>query len=185
MAVQGPKDQGAVWEYVAEENAQSSVNAGMANASGTFIANYTDAESVERLVPYIENVQKPIAEHEQVVGVIVAVGGKVESMDVFESTPLFKKLWPKLLKSYALDAANAPGDEQEKAKPATRDDAEAFLAKVISAEVKESSTEGNVAMTTRSTDEVVSFSAADADGDESPMGMGGFGGAVHSSGFAK
>ena len=43
---------------------------------------------------------------------IVAVNGRFEQIDVFESTPLFNKLWPKLLKSYALDAANTNGDSQ-------------------------------------------------------------------------
>jgi hypothetical protein len=38
---------------------------------------------------------------------VVAVNGKVESLDVFQSTPQFRNLWPKLLKSYALDAAHA------------------------------------------------------------------------------
>ena len=45
------------------------------------------------------------------VGVIVAVSGEMHSLDVFESTPLFQKLWPKLLKSYALDAANNASDD--------------------------------------------------------------------------
>jgi hypothetical protein len=35
----------------------------------------------------------------------------MEMVDVYESTPLFKKLWPKLLKGYALDAIAVTGDE--------------------------------------------------------------------------
>jgi hypothetical protein len=184
MAVQESKDQGDVWENVAEENAASNPDGAAPNASGTFAANYVAAKSVQRLVPYIEKVQKPVAEHQQVVGVIVAVDGKVETMDVFESTPLFKKLWPKLLKSYALDAANARSEKKKDAKPCTRKDAREFLVKVLDAEVKESSTEGSVVITTRSTDEVVSFSACNASPSEGGA-AGGFGGMLHSSGFSK
>jgi hypothetical protein len=39
---------------------------------------------------------KPIDTHPSVIGVIVAVHGNVETVDVFESTPLFRQLRPKL-----------------------------------------------------------------------------------------
>jgi hypothetical protein len=35
----------------------------------------------------------------------------MDALEVFESTPLFRQLWSKLRKSYALDAANAEADE--------------------------------------------------------------------------
>src|SRR5437762_1591989 len=94
LAVQKDKDQQKVWDEVAKQNAKNSVE----TASGTFTANYSEADSIDRLTPFLEELLKPIDETDNVVGVIVAVNGQVASMDVFASTPLFRKLWPKLLK---------------------------------------------------------------------------------------
>ena len=69
--------------------------------------------------PYLDHLQRPVADLEQPVGILVAINGKIESIDVFESTPLFLKLWPKLLKSYALDAANSREESDEKPQECT------------------------------------------------------------------
>jgi hypothetical protein len=114
-------------------------------ASGTFAENYADTESVERLKPYITRIQTPIDETANILGVIVSVNGKVESMDVFESTPLFRKLWPKLLKSYALDASNADVDEQS-TRVATRDDALSFLRETAKAQATKTDSESVLAL---------------------------------------
>jgi hypothetical protein len=108
LAVQQSGDQGEVWNKVALANAESGVNP----QSGAFTHNYVEQKAVQRLEPYLEALQRPVADTKNVVGVVAAVNGKLETIDVFESTPLFKKLWPKLLKSYALDAANS-GPEPE------------------------------------------------------------------------
>lgn len=121
----------------------------------------------------------------------MAVNGKVESMDVFESTPLFRQLWPKLLKSYALDAMNAERDthDPQNLPASTQDDAKQFLTKTFTAGESESKTSKNTRATTRDSDDVVSFSfhehrAAPAEA-AGGFGGGGFGGGVHTSGFSK
>jgi len=136
------------------------------------------------------------------VGVIVAINGKADSMDVFQSTPLFQKLWPKLLKSYAFDATNATGDDQNVA-ACTVDDAKEFMKTATSAQADAKQGE-NGTVTARRGEETVCFSlhdrrsmAADANGGGFGMG-GGIGGgmaggeaaddlsaAVHTSGFKK
>src|SRR5262245_36283166 len=91
LAVQRGDGQVKVWDEVESANARSNVEA----ATGTFTANYSDVELLERLRPYMDHLRDPITETDNVVGVIVAVNGEMESMDVFQSTPLFRKLWPK------------------------------------------------------------------------------------------
>ena len=190
MAVQGEKNQGQVWNRVAQTNRQSQAS----SSSGAFTANYASAATLERLEPYVESVRSSIANRPQIVGVLVAVNGRIESLDVFESTPLFEQLWPKLLKSYALDAANAsqPGAD----KTCSIDDARAFLAKALAAQVASTETNQGLVTSTRDTKDFICFSAHDqsasqagsarAAGTGAGMGMrGSFGGAVHTSGFAK
>lgn len=176
VAVQHLQSQGEVWDKVAAENAKSGVQL----EPGTFSGNYVESDSVARLNPYLEKLQTPVADLPQVVGVVVAVNGKVESMDVFGSTPLFKKLWPKLLKSYALDAANAAPQENA-AVTCPRAAACQFYEEAVAANVEQSEVEGGLVVTKRSSDSALIFSAADS--AESMGGCGGFGG-VHAAAFA-
>jgi hypothetical protein len=50
---------------------------------------------------------------ERVVGVIVAYGGEVAWSDIFASSELFDAYWPKLLRSYAVEALTRPAAEEK------------------------------------------------------------------------
>lgn len=189
VAVQKGDGQGKVWEEVSNANAKS----GVKSKSGAFTGNYAESKVVKQLRPYTDQLVQPVLKTENVVGAIVAVNGKVESMDIFESTPLFKKLWPKLLKSYSLDALNA-ADEKAAPKPCSRTDAMAFLQETAQAGSKKSDTKKGITSTQHENDKVLLFSAHElrdkrnaeaSSGLGGGMGGGGFGGAIHSSGFAK
>jgi hypothetical protein len=186
LAVQSDKNQAAVWDKVQQANHQS----GLAPISGAFTANYTDADSLKRLEPYLQHLQAPIADQEQIVGVLVAINGKIESIDVFESTPLFRKIWPKLLKSYSLDAVNSFEDSTKQPAECTRDAAVAFFGEALKANVASSDTEQGMGLVKRDGQHVLSFtshvdSAAAPAAAGGAGGMGGMGGGVHFSGFAK
>jgi hypothetical protein len=60
---------------------------------------------------------------EHVVGVIVAFGGEVAWSDIFASSQLFDAYWPKLLRSYAVEALTRPATREK----VTFDDARDFL----------------------------------------------------------
>ncbi len=60
---------------------------------------------------------------ERVVGVVVAFGREVAWSDVFASSELFDSYWPKLLRSYVVEAMTRPGVRQT----AALDDARDFL----------------------------------------------------------
>ena len=108
LTVQADQDQSGVWDSVSQVISQTQAT----TESGAFTANYADSEVAGRLDPYVAAMQEAIAQTPRVVGVIVAVNGEIQAADTFESTPLFRKLWPKLLKSYALDAT-LDGDQSE------------------------------------------------------------------------
>jgi ARG and Rhodanese-Phosphatase-superfamily-associated Protein domain len=201
LAVQAGEGQAKVWEEVATQNAKADVS----SETGTFVRNYSEPESLERLAPYLKQLEGPIGESPNVVGVIVAVNGEIESMDVFESTPLFKKLWPKLLKSYALDAANARPAEgaaqaaEGDAKVATVDDARRFLRDIASAKKEQGDSKGDLERSRGESDDALLFTVHERKTGPGPAaaiggmggtrmgGMGGgfFGEAVHSAGYSK
>jgi len=60
---------------------------------------------------------------EHVVGVVVAYGDEVAWSDAFVSSQLFETYWPKLLRSYAVEALTRPGQVQK----VSLDDAHDFL----------------------------------------------------------
>ena len=60
---------------------------------------------------------------ERVVGVVVAFGGEVAWSDIFASSQLFQNYWPKLLRSYAIEALTRPGTRET----ASLDSAREFL----------------------------------------------------------
>lgn len=60
---------------------------------------------------------------EHVVGVVIAYGDEVAWSDVFASSQLFETYWPKLLRSYAVEALTRPAQAQK----VSLDDARDFL----------------------------------------------------------
>ncbi len=92
LAVVASQSQEKVWSEVAQMNESNNVQP----HSGAFIANYADAQAVARLEPYVKELHGLAEDAENVVGVnvvgvIVAINGEIQTMDVFESTPLFRR----------------------------------------------------------------------------------------------
>jgi hypothetical protein len=70
---------------------------------------------------------------ERVVGVVVAYGGEVAWGDIFASGDLFDHYWPKLLRSYAVEAVARPTLRET----ASADDARGFLRRLKGRETQE------------------------------------------------
>ena len=183
LAVQAGEGQQKVWDEVAKANGASGVNW----SSGAFTANYIDAEVLKRLKPYQEGLSDAVSKQDRVVGVVVAINGKIETVDVFESTPLFLKLWPQLLKSYALDALHV--DEATDAKKiVSPSDAEAFLVSVLQDQNTQSGkTAAGLVVSRHETLDRISFSAGAMGGMGGGMriSVGEPAGPVHAAGYAK
>jgi hypothetical protein len=60
---------------------------------------------------------------EHLVGVVIAYGGEVAWSDIFASNALFERYWPKLLRSYSVEALTRPGSKEQ----ASLADAREFL----------------------------------------------------------
>jgi hypothetical protein len=70
---------------------------------------------------------------ERAVGVVVAYGGEVAWSDIFASGDLFEHYWPKLLRSYAVEAVARPSLRET----ASIDDARGFLRRLNGREIQE------------------------------------------------
>jgi hypothetical protein len=136
----GDKDQSQVWAEVRKQ--QQSMTAEVAQASPTApmaqalrsTSSYAVVMENQDVKQKVDEVAKPIERDYQsvikqlrdrnAVGVVVAVNGRVIWSDVFASTELLEKYWPKLVRSYASEAVATPVKGGE----ATLEQAESFLA---------------------------------------------------------
>jgi hypothetical protein len=131
----GAKDQQQVWDSVRRSQsamAESVEVTGAAPAvnSTTSYARVMDNKEVQKQVdavaePVRRNYESVIRQlrDKNAVGVVVAVNGEIVWADIFASTQLLQKYWPKLARSYATEAVvtRAKGGE------ASSKDAQKFL----------------------------------------------------------
>ncbi len=109
-------DQGEVWQEVTRKiHATGSL-------SGTAALHDVYSQTENKLEGYLNAFQSlPDAE-----GVIISINGKVVGADVFDHAETLHILWPKLLRSYALDALEHSA-EQATEPPSPSDDVGQFL----------------------------------------------------------
>jgi len=139
----GDKDQAEVWAEVRKQ--QQSMTVEVAAAPTASPASAQEIQSTSSYARVMENkdvkekvdeIAAPIQQNyeslirqlrdRKAVGVVVAVNGRIIWADVFASTELLERYWPKLVRSYASEAVvtRAKGGEVSPAQ------AEAFLADV-------------------------------------------------------
>ena len=109
-AAQDKKAQGEVWSEVSKNNAKL----GTANGTDTYQEVYSSKRVGAQMDDYLRALEREVLQP-GVVGVVVARNGKPVWADVFASQRLFAAYWPKLLKSYVVDAL---GDDTSDKRPA-------------------------------------------------------------------
>jgi hypothetical protein len=132
----GDKNQGEVWAEVRKQREEiagdMAANAPMADQISR-TTSYAKVMETEEVKQRVDAVAKPIEQNYQslirqlrdrhAVGVVVAVNGRIIWADVFASTDLLEKYWPKLVRSYASEAVVTRAKEVE----VTMNRAQAFL----------------------------------------------------------
>jgi hypothetical protein len=93
------KSQSEVWAKVGD----TAISAGVNSSTGTLAGVYQDVRVTKDLDRYARELSDKLV-GKNVVGVIVIANGKPLAADIFASPALFQSYWPKLLKSYALEA---------------------------------------------------------------------------------
>jgi hypothetical protein len=119
----GDKDQGEVWAEVRKQQQAMTVevqNAEVQTAPSAVAGEITETSSYAKVMEngavreQVDAVAKPIEQNyesvihqlrdRKAVGVVVAVNGRIIWADIFASTDLLEKYWPKLVRSYASEA---------------------------------------------------------------------------------
>jgi hypothetical protein len=109
------KDQGQVWAEVGKSREALSMRVPAPSAPAVMgTSSYARVMQNEEVKEQVDSVAEPIRRNYQsliqqlrdqnAVGVVVAVNGEMVWADIFASTNLLEKYWPKLVRSYAAEA---------------------------------------------------------------------------------
>jgi hypothetical protein len=134
----GDKNQSEVWAEVAKQREAVSrdlaATAPPAAAAIAGTSSYAKVMETDEVKQRVDSVARPIEQNysslikqlrdRNAVGVVVAVNGRIIWADVFASTELLEKYWPKLVRSYASEAVVMRAKDGE----AVVQQAQAFLA---------------------------------------------------------
>jgi hypothetical protein len=106
----------------------------------------------------------------EVIGYAAAVNGKVENFDVYGSSALFAKLWPRLLRASAIEAVAALAKDERKFELATAAAVAKMLADADKGKKKEEKVvNGRVHLVTRQSENNVFFETRDREHASQPV----------------
>ena len=163
LAAKRANSQGAVWETVTvtqdklSENVGTRVNSTVSESSLQLaVENRKVQDSAEGYIKALANI---VNGQNDVIGYAFAINGKVNSADVYASSALFIKLWPKLLKANAIEAiAEQQGSKFE---PTTVDIVKEFLSEAESGNATEKEVTARVRLVTREDAKNIFFETRD------------------------
>jgi hypothetical protein len=153
LAAQSSRNQALVWRKVAEAQMRLGRSLGKSVQAGesptSLQLSQEDKKLLETVEHYVQDLAKAPEGRADVIGYAAAINGKVENADIYGSSALFAKLWPRLLGASAIEAVAAlqPGKKFE---PATSKAVVAMLADAEKGQKKEEKdVAGRVHLTTR------------------------------------
>lgn len=166
LAVRSDRDQGQVWDKVREQQDKlarrlsKDVTDPRSRSSLQLTLENPDLQAkVDRYVAALEQCistkreggkgpDKGDASQSDVIGVVFAINGRIESAETYGAADLMRRIWPKLLRTAAIDAftEHQPGRRYE---PAEADEVAAFLAEGAQGKGTDKEVSRRIVVTTR------------------------------------
>jgi hypothetical protein len=164
IAANKSKSQGEVWAKVSEAQAKLSENVGVtvnSTVSESSLQLSLENKKVQAVTDdYVKKLANIIDGKSDVIGYAVAVNGKMNNADVYGSSALFRKLWPKLLKASAVEAV-AELQRGAKFETVRADAVEGFFAEAEDGKPADDEVTDRVRRVTRETDKNLLFETRD------------------------
>jgi hypothetical protein len=129
-----------------------------------------DKKLLEMVDRYAKQLGKTPEKEKDVIGYAAAINGKVENFDVYGSSVLFAKLWPRLLRASATEAVASLPKDKKKFEPATAAAVAKMLADADKGKKKEEKVvNGRIHLITRKSENNVFFETRDRERDSKPV----------------
>jgi len=123
LAAKLKSSQSEVWREVsvAQDKLSSNVGATVTrnDSPSSFQLTLENRQVQQTADDYLQSLRGIVEGKPDVIGYVFAINGKVNSADVYASSALFKKLWPKLLKASAIEAVAELQRDKKFAPPST------------------------------------------------------------------
>jgi hypothetical protein len=168
IAANATRSQSEVWAKVAEAQDKLSSNVGVvvnstqsASSLQLSLENHKVKETSEG---YIKRLSEIVNGQQDVIGYAFAINGKVNSADVYASSALFKKLWPKLLKATAVEAV-AELTRDKTFSPVDKEQVNSFFAAAEKGKATENNVNDRTKMVTRESDQNLFLESRDRKDD--------------------
>lgn len=172
IAANKTKSQGEVWAKVSEAQVKLSQNVGVSvnsTVSASSLQLSLENKQVQQMTDnYVKKLSGIIDGKSDVIGYAFAINGKINSADVYASSTLFQKLWPKLLKASAVEAI-AELQKNAKFESVKAGAVETFFAEAEDGKASENEVTDRIRMVTRETDKNILFETRDRDQNEAVL----------------
>lgn len=160
--------QSAVWQNVARTQDRLSKKLGrsaQAESSASSLQLTLESPVVrEAVTPYLAALEPILQSHDDVIGYVAVVNGRIVAADVYASRALFRKLWPKLLDGSAVEAF-VEVDPNSSFEGAPESAVRAFLSEVEGVALTSDAVTERTYVQMRSTDRVMLIESCDRSRD--------------------
>ena len=156
LAIKGEKNQSEVWEAGRKVNQAFSKLDGSASPVDSYVLA-TDEPRVREDVAAYEDVLGKLTDGKiDVVGMAFAINGEMNTVELYPTAGLFRKLWPKLLRGCSLEAT-AKRSDRPMDKEAKVSEIQVLMAEAAKAEEKAETLSGGIVSRTRDGKRAVLF----------------------------
>ncbi|HEU4509067.1 MAG TPA: DUF6569 family protein [Pyrinomonadaceae bacterium] len=168
LAAKTEKSQQAVWDNVKVAQDKLAYNvantgslpSGIRNSTASYELSVEDSNVKAATEKYINTLAGIVRSKPDVIGYVFAINGEVNSADIYASRALFIKLWPKLLKSSAVEAI-AELKKDVELKPVTDEAIYGFLGDAEKAKAETKQVTSRVKVVTRQDEKNAFFETVD------------------------
>jgi hypothetical protein len=168
MAAKTSKSQSEVWDKVEESqdklSAATNTNTASAVSQSSLQLTLENQKVRSDAGDYSKFLSDIVDYKSDVIGIVMVINGKMNSVDTYGSKALFVKLWPKLLKAASIEAVAESYDKRESQSTITTDDIAAFLDTAEGSSVtEERNITDRVRLVTRTSESAVFLTSFDRD----------------------
>ena len=172
LAARKAMSQQEVWQQVAQNQQKLSANAAKpvtdTASQSSFQLSLESKPVQDNTQAYVKALEPVIQGRSDVVGYAFAINGKVNSADVYANHDLFTKLWPKLIKSSAVEAF-AETEKGKKYAAAKAESVQACIEDAQRGKATQKDVTPRVQVITRETDKNIAFETRDSAAGEASV----------------
>ncbi len=166
LAVSSARQQGQVWDKVKEQQdklgKRLNKNVTDPRSPSSLQLTLEDKDLNAKVDAYVKKLEKCVADRKGVIGFVVTVNGKLEAAEVYGSTVLFGKMWPKLLRAAAIDAF-AEQQAGRRYEMADTEEVRTFLVDGSKGKGTDTDVNSRIRVTTRQTETALTIETRDQD----------------------